>query len=93
MSGPQEGKDVAKKRKAVDQTSYSGRAAARLVKLREEAGLSVDEVVEKVNKAGFEISGSAYRHWEGALRQINWDAIPAICKALKTKPRDLVPLK
>lgn len=84
---------MGKKRKAVDQTSYSGRVAVRLVKLREEAGLSVEQVVETVNKAGYEMSTNAYRQWEAGNRQVNWDAVPAICKSLKTKARNLIPIR
>ena len=71
----------------------SGRVAKRLVKLREEAGLSVEEVVASLNKTGYEIGDKAYRHWEANSRQVNWNAIPMICKALKVKPRDLIPVR
>jgi len=84
---------MAKKRKAVDTSTYSGRVAKRLVKLREEAGLSVEEVVASLNKTGYEIGDKAYRHWEANSRQVNWNAIPMICKALKVKPRDLIPVR
>lgn len=84
---------MGKKRKAVSSAEYSGRLAIRLVKLREDAGLTVEEVVAKINKNGYEIGHKAYRHWEAATRQVNWDAIPAICKALKSKPRELIPIR
>ena len=84
---------MGKKRKAVDQSSYSGRVASRLVKLREEAGLTVEQVVEKINKAGYDMGCPAYRHWESNRSQINVDAIPSIAKALRMKPREVLPIK
>ncbi|GAB5405486.1 MAG: hypothetical protein Aurels2KO_37170 [Aureliella sp.] len=79
--------------KEPDQSTYSGRFAARLRMLREKAGLSVDQVVEKMAKAGYELNRQTFYGWENAKRQVNWDAIPAIAKALKTKPVDLIPKK
>ena len=84
---------MARKRKAVDESTYSGRVAKRLVKLREAAGLSVEECVEKVNQAGYEMGCPAYRHWESSRTQINVDAIPAMAKALRVKPRELLPAR
>jgi len=82
---------VGRKRKAVDQSSYSGRVASQLVRLREEAGLSVDEVVEKVNKAGYEVSIATLKHWENNRIKVNIDAIPYLAKSLKVKPHDIWP--
>jgi transcriptional regulator with XRE-family HTH domain len=87
---------MGRKRKPIDTTRYAGRLAARMVQLREKRGLTPEEVAEKMSgykKDGFEISANAYRHWESGLRQVNWNAIPAICKAIKAKPRDLIPEK
>ena len=83
---------MGKKRGIVSTDSYSGRLAVRLVQTREKAGYTVEEAVERVNKFGFDITNQAYRHWEANRRQVNWDALPVIAKALKVKPRDLVPV-
>ena len=67
--------------------------AVALVAAREKAGLTVEEAVEKINKAGYIIADHSYRYWERGTRQVNWDALPVIAKALKVKPRELVPPK
>lgn len=79
--------------KAPDETTYSGRFAARLRILREKAGLSVEETVIAMEKAGYALGVQTYYGWENGKRQTNWDAIPAIAKAFKLKPRDIVPEK
>lgn len=84
---------MGKKRKSVSTATYSGRVALRLVKLRGDADLSVNEVVEKINKAGYEVAMSTYRSWENKGRSVPLDAIPAICKALKVRPRKFVPAR
>jgi len=72
--------------------SYSGRFAKRLRKLREDAGLTVAEVVERMSKQGVEISDKTYYHWEGSRSDPKLDFFPVIAKALKVKnTQDLFP--
>ena len=73
------------KRKEPDLSTYAGRVAARLRQLREKAGLSVKETVEKINMAGYAITEMAYYSWENGNRQINLNAIPALAKTLGLK--------
>jgi Helix-turn-helix domain len=80
-------------KKEADESTYSGRFAARLRMLREKAGLSVEQVVEAMIKAGYPLGVQTFYGWENGKRQVNWDAIPAIAKVLKTKPVDLIPPK
>ena len=79
--------------KAPDQSTYSGRFAARLRMLREKAGLSVEDVVAAMTQAGYPISVQTFYGWENCRRQANWDAIPALAKTLKVKPQELIPVK
>ncbi len=73
------------KRKEPDLSTYAGRFAARLRALRDRAGLSVEEVVDRMATAGFAITPITYYTWEIGTRQVNLNAIPAISAALRIK--------
>lgn len=79
--------------KEPEMDTYSGRLGARLRKLREDAGLSIDQVVERINKNGHTMKPNTFRHWEIARTSPPWDAVPAIAKALKVAVRELIPPK
>ncbi len=79
--------------KPIDDSTYSGRVAIRLRKLREGAGLSVEQVVEKLNNAGWSIGVQTYYGWENKRRSVDLDAVPFVAKVLKVKPRELLPEK
>jgi transcriptional regulator with XRE-family HTH domain len=75
-----------------DESTYSGRFAARLRMLREKAGLTVEEMVAAMAENGYEIAARSLYHWEqgGSSPPIN--ALPAIAIVLKVKsPRYLLP--
>lgn len=79
-------------KKAPDQTTYSGRFAARLRMLREKAGLSVDEAVSKIAKAGFETTRKSIYNWESGIRQPPIDALPSMASAYKLRQvRSILP--
>jgi len=73
-------------RKPPSTDTYSGRFAERLRKLREKAGLTVDEVVETT---GF--PRNTLYNWEAGKRQPPLDAYPILAKALGIKVRTLLP--
>lgn len=79
--------------KPIDESEYSGRLAVRLRKLREKAGLSVEQACKRIEEAGYPISPQTYYGWENGRRQPNWDALPALAKALRTSIRAVVPIK
>lgn len=83
--------------KAPDQSTYSGRFAARLRSLREKAGLSVEQVVEaigKANKSGRKSPAvTSFYGWEQGATTPHWDLVPAIAKALKVEIHELLPGK
>ncbi len=54
--------------KQPDQTTYSGRYAARLRQLREKAGLTIEEMVEAMASAGYETASRTLYHWEAGPR-------------------------
>lgn len=82
---------MARKRKSVDTSTYSGRVAKRLVKLREEAGLSVEDAVSKMASIDYTLSQATWKFWENSRTQMPLNAIPFVCKVLKAKPHDLLP--
>lgn len=80
--------------KEPDKKRYSGRLAARIRFLREEAGLTVEELAEKITDAGHSIATPSLYHWENGNRVPSIDALPAIAKALKLKSvSELLPPK
>ena len=78
--------------KKPDETTYSGRFAARLRMLREKAGLSVTATVEAINAEGWPIKSTTYYNWESAISEPPFDALPKLAKVLLQKsPRTLLP--
>lgn len=71
--------------KEPDQSTYGGRFAARLRTLREKAGLTIDQYVEKVAKCGYKVGKSTAYHWEQGHTDPPLDAMPAVAKALGLK--------
>ncbi len=77
--------------KPIDDSSYSGRFAIRLRELREKAGLTVDQVVEAMDRAGYSIAARSFYNWEQGRRDTPFDALPALAKALGQNVRNLMP--
>lgn len=77
------------KRKQPDLKTYSGRVAARLIALREKAGLSVEEIAKALG-----ISPRAVYHWESGRSEPKLAYFPELAKLLGVKnPRYLLPEK
>lgn len=72
--------------KQPDQSTYSGRFAARLRALREKAGLSVEGLGAKLGESGYSATSKTIYNWESGLREPPLDALPnlATCLGLKT---------
>ena len=79
-------KAVARPRKSVDTSTYTGRFAVRLRSLREKAGLSVDELAEKSG-----IPKNTLFNWEGAKRSPSIEQLPQLAESLGTTVRTLMP--
>ena len=73
---------MGRKRKEVDQSTYSGRVAARLRLLREKAGKTVPEMAKAVG-----VSSASIYAWERNSRDVALDSVPRICEVLGIKPR------
>lgn len=73
-------------RKPPNTDTYAGRFAVRLRTLRIKAGLSVEELAEKLGVT----TTSVYR-WEADLRQPQISDLPKIASALGLKARTLLP--
>ena len=72
-------------RREPDVSTYSGRLAKRVRQLRDKAGLTAEQVVQRMARFGYQIPVQTYYSWEGGHRKIHLDAIPALAKALKLK--------
>lgn len=80
---------MAPKRKEVDETTYEGRFAARLRMLRGKAGLTVEELAEKLNVKPITVYG-----WESGKRSPHISNLPAIAELFGFKRvRDVLPEK
>ena len=77
---------MANKKKEPDQTIYSGRFAARLRKLREKAGITVEEMVAQTG-----IPKRTLYSYESGERMPPYDTLPIIAKMLGVKVRTLLP--
>jgi len=77
---------MARPRREIDTSTYSGRFAVRLRALREKAGLSVAEVSEMTG-----IHKKSLYDWESGLREPSLNHYPILAKALKIKTRTLFP--
>ena len=73
-------------RKEVDTSTYSGRFAVRLRELRDKQGLSVSQLAEKSG-----VPKTTIETWEVTKSIPTIEHFPALAKALKTTPRNLLP--
>jgi transcriptional regulator with XRE-family HTH domain len=79
-------------KKPVPQTTYNGRFADNLRKLR--AGRDVDKILAAIERAGFSrCSKATYYNWEGGVTDPPIAALPALAKALGVSVPELFPVK
>ncbi|GAB5407360.1 MAG: hypothetical protein Aurels2KO_55910 [Aureliella sp.] len=80
--------------KEPDQSTYSGRFAARLRMLREKAGLTGVQAAIAVSEAGFPVKQTTYYNWESGHTEPPLDAFASLAVVLKQKsPRSLLPIE
>ncbi|GHT25259.1 hypothetical protein FACS189419_10110 [Planctomycetales bacterium] len=80
---------MARPRKEVDTSTYTGRFAERLKKLREKSGLTVEELAEKSG-----VPRTTIYNWESLTRTPSIDDnLLLISEALGVKVRNLLPEK
>ena len=77
---------VGRKRKDLDLESYSGRLAARVVKLREQAGISAKEMAVKLG-----LPYATYATYENGSADWPNDLTPSFAKVLGISPRTVYP--
>jgi transcriptional regulator with XRE-family HTH domain len=77
---------MGRRRKLVDQSTYSGRVAVRLRELRERAGKTVPEMAKSLR-----IPVTTYYNYENATANIPFDLIPPLCKVLGVSCRKFFP--
>ena len=79
-------RNMARPRKAVDTSTYTGRFAERLKMLREKTGMSVDELAEASG-----VSRTTLFCWESADRTPVNDDLLKVAKALGVNVRTILP--
>lgn len=84
---------VTRPRNKPDLTTFRGRLAARLVKLREDAGLDVEAASKAITKAGYKIGVQALYKWEQGNRRIDPDSLPSIAAVYRVSIRSILPPK
>lgn len=77
---------MGRRRKTVDQSTYSGRVAVRLRELRERAGKTVPEMAKALR-----IPVTTYYNLENATTIVPLDLIPRICTVLGVPCRKFFP--
>jgi len=77
---------MARPRKEIDTSTYSGRFAARLRALRDKKGLTVPELSELSG-----IPRSTLQHWECGARNAIHEEFPALAKSLGVSIAELFP--
>ena len=77
---------MARPRKAIDTSTYTGRFAARLKMLREKAGYSVVELAEASG-----IPKNTLIRWEAAQNSPPLETLPILADALEIRVRTLIP--
>lgn len=76
-----------------DESTYSGRFAARLRMLREKTGMSGQQFVEALQAQGLSIKQSGYYSWESGQSEPPFDSLPTLAKCLAlSSPRLLFPV-
>lgn len=79
---------MGRRRKTVDQSTYSGRVAVRLRELREKAGKTVPEMAKALK-----VPVTTYYNWENGTANIPFDSIPRLCDVLGIPCRTFFPQK
>jgi transcriptional regulator with XRE-family HTH domain len=74
-----------------DQSRYRGRLGAAVRKRREQLGMSVDDLVDRLETQGVTAAASSIYGYEAGNRPIPVDHLPAFAAALKTSIKKLVP--
>jgi transcriptional regulator with XRE-family HTH domain len=81
-------------KKEVDESTYSGRIAARLRKLRTDRGWTVKDLRERLNRnlpKDKRIGASTLHCWDAADRKIDPDYYPAIAHVFGMTVRAFLP--
>lgn len=81
-------------KKEIDESTYSGRIAARMRELRTAKGWTVAELLERVNTAlpkADRIAQQTLHNWDQGKRKIDPDYYPAIASAFGLSTRGFLP--
>lgn len=96
---------MGKKRRAADESLYSGRFGNRLYdcriaagfKNKEEAAAAIRKAVVKAQKRcpklSVNVSDATYGCWERAVRPVPWDVVPVLAQVFEVSVSHLLPPK
>lgn len=85
------GGDVGRRKVQPDLTTYSGRVAAQLRSLREKSGWTVEETIERLERAGLQVARATYFQWEQGRRAIAIENLPALAQVFGKTVRSFLP--
>ncbi len=68
--------------KSPDESTYSGRFAARLRMLREKTGMTGQEMGQAIRDAGYKVGQTTYYDWESGRTTPPLDAFPILADTL-----------
>lgn len=87
------GRAVPRERSEIDESTYSGRVAARIRKLVDEKAVPINAIVDALIKDGHKASARTVFAYLNHTRTIHPDIYPVFARVLKVKLPELLPTK
>ncbi|QDV49595.1 helix-turn-helix domain-containing protein [Gimesia fumaroli] len=80
-------------RKEIDDSTYQGRCAIRLRELADRKGITADELQQRLNQAGHNVSRNAVYSYLSGDRAIPLDLVPTLASIFGISVRTFFPEK
>lgn len=75
------GRAMGRRARGPDESTYTGRFAARLKKLRVKAGMDHDQAADAITRAGWAVTTPTIYRWEQGKTFPSYEALPFIAAA------------